>query len=62
MQSVMWSFGIYVGIVANTDFNSFRQNVRFMPAMGLVALLAWQDHQLSRNSPQSRALTARRET
>jgi len=62
MQSVMWSFGIYVGIVTNTDFNSFRQNVPFMPAMGLVVLLAWREHQLSRNNPQSQALTARRET
>ena len=62
MQSVMWSFGIYVGIVTNTDFNSFRQNIPFMPAMALVVLLAWREHQLSRNSPQSRALTARRET
>ena len=62
MQSVMWSFGIYVGIVTNTDFNSFRQNIPFMPAMGLVALLAWKEHQLSHNNPQSYALTARRET
>jgi hypothetical protein len=36
MQSVMWSFGIYVGIVTNTDFNSFRQNIPFMPARCLA--------------------------
>jgi hypothetical protein len=44
MQSVMWSFGIYVGIVTNTDFNSFRQNIPFMPVMGLVVLLAWKEY------------------
>jgi len=32
------SFSIYVGLVTNTDFNSFRQNIPFMPVMGLVIL------------------------
>jgi hypothetical protein len=62
MQSVMWSFGIYVGIVTNTDFNSFRQNIPFMPVMGLVVLLAWKEHRQSRSEVQAPSLTARRET
>ncbi|MFZ9772053.1 MAG: hypothetical protein ACO3D1_07800, partial [Ilumatobacteraceae bacterium] len=62
MQSVMWSFGIYVGIVTNTDFNSFRQNIPFMPVMGLVVLLAWKEHRESRSEIQTTPLTARRET
>jgi len=32
------SFAIYVGLVTNTDFNSFRQNIPFMPVMGLSIL------------------------
>jgi hypothetical protein len=43
MQSVMLSFGIYVGIATNTDFNSFRQNIPFMPVMGLIVFLTWQE-------------------
>ena len=62
MQSVMWSFGIYVGIVTNTDFNSFRQNIPFMPVMGLVVVLAWKEHRESRRSAQTPPLTLRRET
>lgn len=30
------AFSVYIGLVTNTDFNSFRQNIPFMPAMGLV--------------------------
>ena len=53
MQSVMWGFGIYVGVVTNTDFNSFRQNIPFMPIMGLVVLLAWNERrQLSQTSQE----------
>jgi hypothetical protein len=33
---VLWSFAIYVGLVTNTEFNSFRQNIAFMPLMGVV--------------------------
>jgi hypothetical protein len=62
MQSVMWSFGIYVGIVTNTDFNSFRQNIPFMPVMGLVVLLAWKEHRESRSEVQTPSLTLQRET
>ena len=62
MQSVMWSFGIYVGIVTNTDFNSFRQNIPFMPVMGLVVLLAWNEHREAGSDVQTPPLTVRRET
>ena len=62
MQSVMWSFGIYVGIVTNTDFNSFRQNIPFMPVMGLVVLLAWQEHRERRSGVQTSPLTLQHET
>ena len=62
MQSVMWSFGIYVGVATNTDFNSFRQNIPFMSVMGLVVLLAWKEHRESRNNVQISPLTLRRET
>lgn len=35
----VWSaFSIYVGLATNTDFNSFRQNIPFMTAMGLLIL------------------------
>ena len=60
-QSVMWSFGIYVGIITNTDFNSFRQNIPFMPVMGLVVLLAWNEHRGSRSKVETLAVTAQRE-
>jgi len=32
------AFTIYSSVVINTDFNSFRQNIPFMPLMGLVML------------------------
>ena len=35
---MMVGFAIYVGLVTNTDFNSFRQNIPFMPVMGLCAI------------------------
>jgi hypothetical protein len=42
IQSVMLSFGMYVGIATNTDLNSFRQNIPFMPVMGLIVILIWR--------------------
>lgn len=36
--SVLLGFSIYVSLVTNTDFNSFRQNIPFMPIMGLTVL------------------------
>jgi hypothetical protein len=35
---VLLVFCIYVAIVTNTDFNSFRQNIPLMPLLGLVIL------------------------
>ena len=35
---ILTSFAIYVGLATNTDFNSFRQNIAFMPIMGLAIL------------------------
>jgi hypothetical protein len=35
---VLVAFSIYVGLVTNTDFNSFRQNIPFMTVMGLAIL------------------------
>lgn len=35
-RSVLISFTIYVSIATNTDFNSFRQNIPFIPLMGLI--------------------------
>jgi hypothetical protein len=32
---------MYVGLVTNTEFNSFRQNIPFMAVMGIVILNAW---------------------
>jgi hypothetical protein len=34
----LWSFAIYVGLVTNTDFNSFRQNIPLIPVMGLCVM------------------------
>jgi hypothetical protein len=36
------AFAIYVGLVTNTEFNSFRQNVPLMPLMGLTIYTALQ--------------------
>ena len=37
-QFTLLAFAIYVSIVTNTDFNSFRQNIPLMPLMGMVIL------------------------
>lgn len=42
------AFSIYVSIVTNTDFNSFRQNIPFMPLMGMVVLDALDERRLAR--------------
>ncbi|MGA1387504.1 MAG: hypothetical protein ACO33D_04170, partial [Ilumatobacteraceae bacterium] len=41
---VLVAFSIYVGLVTNTDFNSFRQNIPFMTVMGFVILHHTQRH------------------
>lgn len=51
---ILWSFAIYVGLVTNTEFNSFRQNIPFIPAIGLmiVANARWLSfHQGERAHP-----------
>ena len=35
-RETLLSFSIYVGLVVNTEFNSFRQNLPFLPLMGIV--------------------------
>lgn len=42
MRWTLWSFAIYVGLVTNTDFNSFRQNAPLMPVMGFCVVNALQ--------------------
>jgi hypothetical protein len=37
-QFTLLAFSMYVSIVTNTDFNSFRQNIPLMPLMGLMLL------------------------
>ena len=41
-QWALLAFAIYVGLVTNTEFNSFRQNVPLMPLMGLTIYTALQ--------------------
>jgi len=43
-------FTIYVSIVTNTDFNSFRQNIPLMPLMGMVILDFLKDRELRRRT------------
>jgi hypothetical protein len=44
------TFAIYVSIVTNTDFNSFRQNIPLMPLMGIVILDFLKDRKAQKNS------------
>lgn len=39
--AVILAFGFYVGLVTLTDFNSFRQNIPFMPTFGMLVALEW---------------------
>lgn len=39
-QWALLAFAIYVGLVTNTEFNSFRQNIPLMPLMGLTIYTA----------------------
>jgi len=39
--AVIIAFGFYVGLVTLTDFNSFRQNIPFMPTFGMLVVLEW---------------------
>lgn len=40
--TLLLAFSIYISLVTNTDFNSFRQNIPFMPIMGLTVLQVLQ--------------------
>ena len=40
-RTALVSLAMYVGLVTNTEFNSFRQNIPFMAVMGIVILHAW---------------------
>lgn len=40
--AVVVAFAFYVGLVTLTEFNSFRQNIPFMPSFGMLVVLAWQ--------------------
>lgn len=51
------AFAVYVSIVTNTDFNSFRQNIPLMPMMGLVILDALEHLRQSRAMAQQRVTT-----
>ena len=37
-RCVLLAFSIYVGLVTNTDYNSFRQNIPMIPVMGVVVV------------------------
>lgn len=52
------AFAMYISIATNTDFNSFRQNLPFMPILGVVIieLLARRDQDESRPKIPSTAL------
>ncbi len=45
---VLLSFSLYVSIATNTDFNSFRQNIPFMPLLGLVIVQLLRSRSISR--------------
>jgi len=51
------AFAVYVSIVTNTDFNSFRQNIPLMPMMGLVILDAIENLRQSRTTAQQQVTT-----
>ena len=56
MRWTLWSFVIYVGLVTNTDFNSFRQNVPLMPVMGFCvvnALQQWRELRVSEDKART---------
>ena len=44
-RTALVSLAMYVGLVTNTEFNSFRQNIPFMAVMGIVILHAWTPDQ-----------------
>ena len=53
-QSTLCAFAIYVSIATKTDFNSFRQNIPFMPLMGIAIIDMIRMRQLERSDPRLR--------
>lgn len=49
--TLLLAFTIYVGLVTNTDFNSFRQNIPFMTSMGLAVLAMLPNRRSMSSSP-----------
>lgn len=53
-KAALVSLAMYIGLVTNTEFNSFRQNVPFMAVMGIVILNAWMPNESQpRDTPAS---------
>ncbi|MGA0064191.1 MAG: hypothetical protein ACO3IV_02005 [Ilumatobacteraceae bacterium] len=48
--AVLVAFGFYIGLVTLTDFNSFRQNIPFMPTFGMLVVLEWHARRSSRRT------------
>jgi hypothetical protein len=58
-RTALVSLAMYVGLVTNTEFNSFRQNIPFMAVMGIVILGAWTpDQRQSRDTPAAETFAA----
>ena len=58
-RTVLVSLAMYIGLVTNTEFNSFRQNIPFMAVMGIVLLNAWTpDQRQSRDTPAAKTFAA----
>jgi hypothetical protein len=54
-RTALVSLTMYIGLVTNTEFNSFRQNIPFMAVMGIVLLNAWTpDQRQSRDTPAAK--------
>ena len=53
-QFTLCAFVIYVSIATKTDFNSFRQNIPFMPLMGITIIDMIRMRQLERWDPRLR--------
>ena len=48
-RTTLLSFSIYVGLAVNTEFNSFRQNLPFLPLMGIVVSEHWKTRRRERS-------------
>jgi hypothetical protein len=58
-KTTLVSLAMYVGLVTNTEFNSFRQNIPFMAVMGFVILNVWMPSKRQpRNTPAANTFAA----